>query len=62
MTMGCFDLKSECRDVMEEILAYKWLESEKVGQDIGMATAADTWIKKHYDEWFSHNAGKYEAE
>jgi len=47
-----FDLKSETQAVVEEILRYKWLESEKSGQDIGMSRAAKEWISRHYDRWF----------
>lgn len=35
----------------EEILKHKWLESEKVGQDIGFERALLDWIRKHRDEW-----------
>jgi hypothetical protein len=35
----------------EEILRHKWLESEKVGQDIGFEKALLDWIRKHRDTW-----------
>jgi hypothetical protein len=35
----------------EEILKYKWLESEKVGYDIGFERALLDWIRKHRDSW-----------
>jgi hypothetical protein len=35
----------------EEILKYKWLESEKVGYDIGFERALLDWIRKHRDKW-----------
>lgn len=35
----------------EEILKYKWLESEKVGYDIGFERALLDWIRKHRDNW-----------
>jgi len=31
---------------MEEILKYKWIESEKKGEDIGERATIE-WIKKH---------------
>lgn len=35
----------------EEILKYKWLESEKAGYDIGFERALLDWIRKHRDKW-----------
>jgi len=35
----------------EEILKHKWLESEKIGKDIGFERALLDWIRKHRDEW-----------
>lgn len=35
----------------EEILKYKWLESEKLGHDIGFERALLDWIRKHRDDW-----------
>lgn len=35
----------------EEILKYKWLESEKAGHDIGFERALLDWIRKHRDQW-----------
>ena len=35
----------------EEILRHKWLESEKVGKDIGFEKALLDWIRKHRDTW-----------
>ncbi len=35
----------------EEILKYKWLESEKAGYDIGFERALLDWIRKHRDQW-----------
>jgi hypothetical protein len=35
----------------EEILRHKWLESEKVGHDIGFERALLDWIRKHRDCW-----------
>jgi hypothetical protein len=35
----------------EEILRHKWLESERLGYDIGFERALLDWIRKHRDEW-----------
>lgn len=40
----------------EEIRKHKWIESEKKGRDIGFATAAIDWIKKHGEEWRKHHS------
>lgn len=35
----------------EEILRHKWIESEKVGKDIGFERALLDWIRNHRDGW-----------
>jgi hypothetical protein len=35
----------------DEILDYKWLESEKIGQDIGIDRAIREWLQKHHTLW-----------
>jgi hypothetical protein len=35
----------------EEILKHKWIESEKVGRDIGFERALLDWIRNHRDKW-----------
>jgi hypothetical protein len=35
----------------EEILKHKWLESEKLGQDIGFEKALLDWVTNHRSEW-----------
>jgi len=35
----------------EEILRHKWIESEKVGHDIGFERALLDWIVKHRSNW-----------
>ena len=35
----------------EEILRHKWLESERLGSDIGFERALLDWIRKHRDSW-----------
>ncbi len=36
---------------LDEIRKHKWIESEKAGCEIGFATAAVDWIKKHGEQW-----------
>ncbi len=35
----------------EEILKHKWIESERLGYDIGFERALLDWIRKHRDCW-----------
>lgn len=35
----------------EEILKHKWIESEKLGYDIGFERALTDWIIKHRANW-----------
>jgi hypothetical protein len=35
----------------EEILRHKWLQSEKLGHDIGFEKALLDWIVNHRTEW-----------
>lgn len=37
----------------EEILKHKWLESERLGHDIGFERALLDWIRKHREGWRS---------
>ncbi|MBF0330515.1 MAG: hypothetical protein HQL17_01155 [Candidatus Omnitrophica bacterium] len=38
-------------DVKQEIERYKWVESEKLGADIGYERAAEEWLKNCSKEW-----------
>ncbi|MEZ5405497.1 MAG: hypothetical protein R3F23_04770 [Verrucomicrobiia bacterium] len=35
----------------EEILKHKWIESEKVGRDVGFEKALIDWTMKHRAQW-----------
>jgi hypothetical protein len=35
----------------EEVLRHKWLESEKVGRDIGLERAMVSWALHHRSQW-----------
>jgi hypothetical protein len=41
----------------EEILRHKWIESEKVGHDIGFEHALTDWIIKHRAQWRKSRQG-----
>lgn len=44
-------------DVKKEIEQYKWIESEKAGNDIGFEKASSEWLKKFSNSWVeSHSA------
>ena len=38
-------------DMKSEILKHKWIESEKVGKDIGFEQELTDWINKHRIGW-----------
>jgi hypothetical protein len=38
----------------DEILRHKWIESEKVGFDIGFDRALIDWIVKYRSAWYEH--------
>ena len=44
-------LYKEFRAEREEILRHKWLESEKIGHDIGFEKALLDWIVKFRSSW-----------
>ena len=44
-------LYREFRAEREEILKHKWIESEKVGHDVGFEQALTGWILKHRSKW-----------
>ncbi|MCG3147889.1 MAG: hypothetical protein PCFJNLEI_01330 [Verrucomicrobiae bacterium] len=39
------------RSQHEEIKQYKWIESEKLGKDIGWERARQEWLAKHFPAW-----------
>lgn len=41
----------------EEILRHKWLESERLGYDIGFERALLDWIRKHRESWRAARRG-----
>ncbi len=47
------DIYKEALAEREEVLKHKWLESEKVGYDIGYDRALVDWIMNHREKWRS---------
>ena len=45
----------EIWDQLEEILDYKWIESEHAGFDIGMDRGIREWLHKHFTAWAAAN-------
>lgn len=62
MSAKYFDLREQVQAVIEEIMKYKWLESEKAGRDIGMRQAVVQWITQHYDKWFQATKDRFTKE
>jgi len=46
------------KSVIDEINKHKWIESQKVGYDIGFEKAADDWIGRFADEWEKAHSDK----
>ena len=44
-------LYREFQEEKAEILRHKWLESERLGYDIGFERALLDWIRKHREGW-----------
>jgi len=45
----------------EEILKHKWIESERLGYDIGFERALLDWIRKHRDAWRANRRAQLAA-
>jgi len=43
------------KDELDEILEYKWLQSEKLGYDIGLDRAIREWLQQYYTAWAAAN-------
>ena len=43
------------RRVIEEIHRHLWIESEKVGHDIGFEKAAEDWLKNFSKAWMGYH-------
>ncbi len=41
---------------LEEIRTYKWIESQKAGEDIGFERALTEWAAKHREIWLEEVA------
>jgi len=49
------------RKVIEEINRHLWIESEKVGYDIGFDAAASDWLKRFSKIWMQYHLPKRKA-
>ncbi len=55
---GAPSLYQEFLAEREEIVRYKWLESERLGYDIGFEQALLDWIRKYRDSWRAHRTAE----
>jgi hypothetical protein len=55
MDILCFLRLLDDRRVVDEIERYKWIESEKLGKDIGRERAAMEWIRAYGEIWLKLN-------
>lgn len=46
----------------EEILRHKWIESERLGYDIGFERALLDWLRKHRESWRTERRSQPAAE
>jgi hypothetical protein len=44
--------------VWHEIDRYKWIESQRVGYDIGLEKAVREWLERYADAWVKHHGNK----
>jgi len=45
----------------DELLKHKWIESEKLGYDVGSDSAISSWIKSHRKDWLRHRVALFRA-
>lgn len=50
-TMNSEPLLELIRTQQDEVAKYKWIESQKAGQDIGWERATTEWLEKHFPAW-----------
>ena len=43
------------KEVREEINRHKWIESEKLGYDIGFDKAAEDWLNRYSQQWLKEH-------
>jgi hypothetical protein len=59
----------DARDIYQEILNYKWLQTEnlvkagtlEVGSSLTLKEAAEEWMEKHYPDWKSARPTSWEV-
>lgn len=45
----------------EAVMAYKWIQSEKAGHDIGFDQALVSWVRNEREAWRKNRAAKQKA-
>lgn len=57
MAANNYDAEKLLKDqrVIEEIQRHLWIESEKVGHDVGFESAKSDWLKKFSKAWMAYN-------
>ena len=45
-------------EVIQEVNRYKWIESERLGTDVGFDAAVAIWLDLHADQWVKLNKSK----
>ena len=46
------------RKVVEEVTRHQWIESEKVGYDIGFEKASQDWLERFSKAWMKYHVPK----
>lgn len=42
------------KSTLTEIEKHKWIESQKIGKDIGISRASIDWFDKYFDNWMKN--------
>lgn len=52
------NIYKDFKDLREEIMKHKWIESEKAGHDVGFEFAITDWMKNHRENWLKSRKEK----
>lgn len=52
------NIYKDFKDLREEIMKHKWIESEKSGYDVGLEFAITDWMKNHRENWLKSRKEK----
>lgn len=53
--MSNIDVYQKFLALRREIDKHKWIESEKIGKDVGFEKALVEWINFHRSDWIKHH-------